>query len=116
VAAYRCLANPAIGIQDILSGHTHATRERIRAQEVVLLVQDTTVLHDGTTQPQVGMGTVKIKARDEYLLHPTVAFPPERVNGGVVGMQVWQRPEQPAAQQRKRKPLAEQERDRWLAG
>jgi hypothetical protein len=36
VAAYRFLDNPAIGDQEILSGHHHATLERIRTQEVVL--------------------------------------------------------------------------------
>jgi transposase-like protein len=30
-AAYRFLDNPDIGVQEILSGHTHATLERIRA-------------------------------------------------------------------------------------
>jgi hypothetical protein len=99
-----------------LSGHTHATLERIRTQEVVLLVQDTTFLHDGTTQPKAGMGTVKSNTREEYLRHPTVAFTPERVNLGVVGMKVWQRPEQPVAQQRKSKPIEEKERYRWLEG
>ena len=116
VAAYRFLNNPAIGVQEILSGHTHATLERIRTQEVVLLVQDTTFLNYGTTQPKAGMGTVKIKTREEYLLHPTVAFTPERVNLGVVGMKVWQRPEQPVAQQRKSKPIEEKESYRWLEG
>jgi Transposase DNA-binding len=84
-AAYRYLDNPDIGVQEILSGHTHITLERIRAQEVVLLVQDSTFLDYGTTQPKVGMGPVKIKVRDEYLWHPTVAFTPERVNLGVGG-------------------------------
>jgi hypothetical protein len=116
VAAYRFLDNSAIGIQDILSGHTHATLERIRAQEVVLLVQDTTFLDDGTTHPTGGMGTVKIKVHDEYLLHLTVAFASTRVNLGVVGMKVWQRLEQPVAKQRKSKPIAEKESYRWLEG
>jgi hypothetical protein len=116
VAAYRFLNNPDIGVQEILSGHTHATLERIRTQEVVLLVQDTTFLNYGTTQPKAGMGTVKIKTREEYLLHPTVAFTPERVNLGVVGVKVWQRPEQPVAQQRKSKPIEEKESYRWLEG
>jgi hypothetical protein len=80
VAAYRFLDNPAIGEQEILSGHQHATLERIRAQEVVLLVHDTTFLNDGTTQQKPGMGTVKVKSRAESLRHPTVAFTPERVN------------------------------------
>jgi hypothetical protein len=115
-SASRFLDNPHIDVQEILSGHTHATQERIRAQEVVLLVQDTTFLHDGTTQPKAGMGTVKSKTREESLLHLTVAFTPERVKVGVVGMQVWQRPEEPVAQQRKSKPIAEKESDRWLEG
>jgi len=116
VAAYRFLDNPDIGVPEILSGHTRATLERIRTQEVVLLVQDTTFLNYGTTQPKAGMGTVKIKTREEYLLHPTVAFTPARVNLGVVGMKVWQRPEQPVAQQRKSKPIEEKESYRWLEG
>jgi len=116
VAAYRFLDNPDIGVQEILSGHTHATLERIRAQEVVLLVQDTTFLNYGTTHPKAGVGTVKHTTREEYLLHPTVAFTPERVNLGVVGMKVWQRPAQPVAQQCKRKPIEEKERYRWLEG
>jgi Transposase DNA-binding/Transposase Tn5 dimerisation domain len=116
VAAYRFLDNPAIGEQEILSGHRHATLERMRAQEVVLLVQDTTFLDYGTTQPKKGMGTVKIKVREEYLLHPTVAFTPERMNLGVLGLKVWQRPEQPVAQERHRKPIEENESYRWLEG
>jgi hypothetical protein len=116
VAAYRFLDTPAIGIQDILSGPTHATRERIRAQAVVLLVQEPTCLDDGTTQPKAGMGTVKSTVHAAYLVHPTVAFTPERVNVGVVGMQVWQRPEPPVAQQRQSKPMAETERYRWREG
>jgi hypothetical protein len=80
VAASRVLNNPDLGVQELLSGHIHATLERIRTQEVVWLVQDTTFLHDGTTQPQAGMGPVKINTREEYRLHPTVVFTPERVN------------------------------------
>jgi Transposase Tn5 dimerisation domain/Transposase DNA-binding len=116
MAAYRFLDNPAISEQEILSGHKYATLARIQEQAVVLLVQDTTFLDYGTTQPKQGMGTVKIKVREEYLLHPTVVFTPERMNLGVLGLQVWQRPEQPVAQERHRKPLEEKESYRWLKG
>jgi hypothetical protein len=115
-AAYRFLDNPAIGEQEILSGHRHATLERIRTRDVVLLVQDTTFLDDGTTRPKKGMGTVKVKVREEHRLHPPVAFTPARLNLGVLGLKIWQRPEQLAAQERHRKPLAEQESSRWLEG
>jgi hypothetical protein len=116
VAADRFLNNPDVGIQEILSCHAHATLERIRAQEAVLRVQDTTFLNYGTTHPKAGLGTVKIKTRAAYLLHATGAFTPERVNVGVVGMKVWQRPEAPLAQQRNSKPIEEKERYRWREG
>ena len=80
VAASRVLANPALGVPEMLSGHTHATRERRRAQEGVVLGQDPTVLGYGTTPPKAGMGPVKVQVREESLLHPTVACPPARVN------------------------------------
>jgi Transposase DNA-binding len=65
VAAYRVLSTPDLGVQAIWSGHTRATLERLRTQEVVWLGQATTVLNDGTTQPNAGMGTVKIHTRAE---------------------------------------------------
>jgi hypothetical protein len=116
VAASRCLDNPALDEQEILSGHTHATLERMRAQAVVLLVQDTTVLDYGTPQPKQGMGPVKITGRDEDLRHPPVAITPERMHLGVLGMTMGQRPEQPVAQERPRKPREEQESYRWRPG
>jgi hypothetical protein len=90
--------------------------ERVRLQEVALLVQDTSFLNYGTLQPKAGRGTVKERTREEYLLHATVAFTPERVNLGVVGAKLWQRPEEPGAHERARKPLEEKESYRWLEG
>jgi hypothetical protein len=83
---------------------------------VALLVQDTSLLNYGTLQPKVGMGTVKERDRDEYLLHTTVAFTPERVNMGVLGAKLWQRPQQPVGHERKRKFIEEKESYRWLEG
>jgi Transposase DNA-binding len=116
VAAYRFLDNPHVGCEEILSGHRQATLERIRAQEVALLGQDTSFLNYGTLQPKAGMGTVKERVRDEYLLHTTVAFTPERVNMGVLGAKLWQRPEQPVGRERKHKPIEEKESYHWLEG
>jgi Transposase DNA-binding len=79
VAAYRFLENPAIGLQEILSGHTHATLDRIPTPEVVVLVHDTTCIDAGTPHPKAGLGTVKGKSHEEYLWPPTVALTPERV-------------------------------------
>jgi hypothetical protein len=116
VAAYRFLDNPHVGCEEILSGPKQATLARIRTQEVALLVQDTSFLNYGTLQAKAGMGTVKERVRDEYLRHTTVAFTPERVNLGVLGATLWQRPEQPVGHKRKRKPIEEKESYRWLEG
>src|SRR5919109_5265783 len=66
LAAYRFLDNPRVSLTEILSGHQHATLERLQAQEVVLLVQDTTFLNYGTLRPKKGVGTVKERMREEY--------------------------------------------------
>lgn len=116
VAASRFLDHSAMGEQEMLSGHQHATLGRIRTEDVVLLVQDTTFLDDGTPQPKQGMGTVKVKAHEAELLQPTVAFTPERLHLGVLGLKRWQRPAPPVAQERHRNPLAAHERYRWLEG
>src|SRR5882672_5690632 len=116
VAAYRFLDNPNVGCEEILSGHQQATLARLRTQEVALLVQDTSFLNYGTLRPKAGMGTVREKVREEHLLHTTVAFTPERVNLGVLGAKLWQRPEQPVGHERKGKPIEEKESFRWLAG
>jgi hypothetical protein len=79
-AASRVLDNPDIGVQEMLSGHTHATLERLRVQESAWLVQETTSLEDGTTPPQAGMGTGQIQVRDADLRPPPGAFTPERVH------------------------------------
>jgi hypothetical protein len=116
VAAYRFLDNPSVGFAEILSGHKAATLERLCMQEVALLVQDTSFLNYGTLQPKVGMGTVKERSCEEYLLHTTVAFTPERVNLGVLGAKLWQRPDEPVAHERARKPIEKKESYRWLEG
>jgi hypothetical protein len=62
----------------MLPGQHHATLERSRAQEVVWRAQGTTFLRYGPTRQQPGMGTVQVKSRAEYLLHPSGAFTPAR--------------------------------------
>jgi hypothetical protein len=116
VAADRFLDNPNGGFEEILSGHQQATRERLRTQEVGVVVQDTSCLNSGTLQPKAGMGTVKERIRDEYLLPTTVAFTPARVTLGVLGAKLWQRPEEPVAHERARKPSEEKESYRWVEG
>jgi hypothetical protein len=112
-AVYRFLDNDNVSLEEILSGHKSATMERIRNQQMVLLAQDTTFLDFGQEE-SVGLGTLKRRPTDHYLLHPTVAFTPSRVNLGVLGAKLWQRPEEPVGHLRRKKPIEEKESYRWL--
>ena len=114
LGVYRFLENPRVDHERILSGHKSAAVERIRAQDVVLLVQDTTFLEYGVTQGKPGFGTLKVTEHDQYLLHPTVALTPERLNLGVLDVKLWQRPEKAVAHLRSKKAIEEKESFRWL--
>jgi len=89
LAAYRFLNNEKVCFDTILAGHREATIERIRQQPVVLILQDTTFLNYGQAE-KVGYGTLRKTKSEHYLLHPSVAFTPSRVNLGVLGAKFWQ--------------------------
>jgi len=113
LAAYRFLDNDKVDFSGIISGHQEATIARIKKQAVVLAIQDTTFLNF-EKQLDSEYGTLKRTQSNHYLLHPTVAFTPDRVNLGVLGAKFWQRPEAPVAHERTRKPIEEKESFRWL--
>ena len=115
-AASRFLSNARVAAVDILNGPSQATRKRIERKPVVLIVQDTTCLAYVKEIARHGFGTLRRTVKDEYLLHPSVAFTPERVNVGVLGHHFWQRPEQPVGHLRKHRPIAAKESHRWLRG
>lgn len=116
VAAYRFLDNDAVTLEKILSGHKAATLDRIKQEDVVLVLQDTTFLSLQSKEPVRDYGTLKKIETDSYLWHVGIAVTPQRVNLGVLHAEQWQRPETPIAHLRDKKPIEEKESYRWLAG
>ena len=112
-AAYRFLDNDKVDVEQISQGHRVASIERIKAQTCVLLPQDTTFLNFDQEE-NAGLGTLKRTQSEQYLLHATVAFTASRVNLGVVNAKFWQRPDEPVAHLRNKKPIEEKESYRWL--
>jgi hypothetical protein len=123
-AAYRLLDNDKVGQDAIFAMHRDPTLERIRAQKVVLIAQDTTELD--MTRPQeimVGAGPLNDESRVGFFDHALVAYTPEGVPLGVVAADIWARDfdgfdksaEQKRAE-RRAKPIDEKESHRWLAG
>ena len=112
-ATYRFLSNNAISANDILQGHSRATVERVKEEPVVLVAQDTTFINLATEDRKKEMGTLVCKNKNEFLLHPSVVFTPERTNLGVLHHTLWKRPEGKAAD-RYHTAIEEKESYRWI--
>lgn len=119
-AAYRLFDNEKTTFEGILQAHEDATRERIAAQPVVILAQDTTEVD--LTRPQsrvTGAGPLD-HARVGALLHLLHAFTPDGTPLGSVGAMAWTRDEEalPAASksraERASTPIEEKESYRWV--
>ena len=114
---YRFLSNDRVSFDDILSGHREAMKQRIGAEPVVLIPQDTTFFNFARHQKDKGMGTLKLRESDKQLLHLSVALTPQRVNLGIVDATLWKRPEASSTAtrtQRRQQPTHTKESQRWL--
>ena len=123
-AAYRFLDNEHVTAISILASHRDATIERIRAQTVVLIAQDTTEL-DVTRPHEVmaGAGPLNDSSRVGFHDHVSLAMTPEHLGLGVVDAKIWARDpvefEKDADQkraERRAKSIEEKESFRWVEG
>src|SRR5262249_14921654 len=116
-AAYRFFDNPRTDEDNVLAPHRDATLQRIRQHRVVLLVQDGTEA-DLTRPQEVVGGPLSDENRTGLILHPLLAFPPDRLPLGTVHLQVWARdPKQFRKRQtRRRRPIEAKESKRWPEG
>jgi len=90
-AAYRLLDNPALEWREMLEVHTARTVERLKGEEVVLCIQDTTEL-DFTTQPGIaGLGRLSDDAQHGMYVHPTLMVTPQGLALGVMDAWMWAR-------------------------
>lgn len=110
-AAYRFFSNEAIDWSAILAPHQKQTQVRMKAQAVVLCVDDTTEL-DFNGQQIEGLGRLSYEAQRGMYLHPTYAVTPERVALGVLNVQMWAREPKGKSQAEGK----EKESKRWIKG
>jgi hypothetical protein len=122
-AAYRFFDNDKVTFERVLWSHSERTYERVAAQPVALLIQDTTEL-DFTRPAQVmeGAGYLDNSPRRGAFLHPLVAFTPDGTPLGTCWAKVWTR-DKPVEetrgeyeQRRKQRPIEEKESVRWVEG
>lgn len=117
---YRLFANPKTNFENLLQPHIDATRQRLAAQPIVVLVQDTSELD--VTRPEqqvVGAGPLDGASRRGALLHLLHAFTPDGTPLGTVVGRAWVRDEEPLNASRSRAeraaiPIEAKESHRWV--
>ncbi|MEZ5942136.1 MAG: IS4 family transposase [Planctomycetaceae bacterium] len=120
-AAYRFFSNPRVTPEQILQPHRVATMQRMQAQSVVLVVQDTTEL-DYTDHPMDDARCLNAEDRYGVYQHVQLAVTPSRLPLGVVGTHSFDRDPQtlgqdpPTKRAQKKLPIEQKESARWLEG
>ena len=90
-AAYRFFDNQDVSAQGILAPHIASSVERMRDQPVILAVQDTTFIDYGGHRATEGLGPMNDRDGWGLLCHGTLAFTPEGLPLGVLGLRLWAR-------------------------
>jgi len=117
-ATYRLLDNEEISRTALLAGHVAATWARVADEGVVLAVQDTTDLDFSSHRATVGLGRIGNGYGRGLYAHTTLAITPQRLPVGLLGQQVWARPDDAPVStvSHKKRPIAEKESQKWLDG
>jgi len=118
MGAYRFFKNPKVTMDVVLTAHTEATIERIKAHRVVLVPQDSTTLNYSTHPMTEGLGPINNKADKAVglLLHDTLAFTERGTPLGILDAQCWARNPQEKGKSNRRKelPIEQKESMKWL--
>src|ERR1051325_3403895 len=89
-AAYRFFDNKKTDPHKVLTPHQGATRQRVAAEAVVIVAQDTTEIDLTRKQEKVGGPLSDIHHWGLYA-HAMLALTPQRVPLGVVHVEMWSR-------------------------
>lgn len=113
---YRLWDSTAVTPTAIRSAHRDATLERIRADALILAIQDTTELSFSAQAAMQGLGPLAGRGRQGILVHSVLAVSPTGVPLGVLEQETWTRgPEQAGSRHTRRKRITEEkESGRWL--
>jgi hypothetical protein len=123
-AAYRFLDNGRVDEHKVLAPHGEATLQRVRAQAVVIVAQDTTETEVTRKHERMdGAGPLNDAARLGFYNHVLLAVTPEKLPLGVVHAHIWardaadfQKSAEAKRAERKAKPIEAKESYRWLEG
>jgi hypothetical protein len=118
-AGSRIFSAEQMSVEKMLAGHVAQTAQRCQEQSEVIVAQDTTELNYTTHKGAKGLGPINAHPVSRgLLLHTALALTAEGVPVGLLSQETWAR--DPAtfgtAAQRRRRPVAEKESQKWLTG
>ena len=123
MAAYRLFDNGKVTFENVLEPHIFKTRERVAAQPVALIVQDTTEVDVTRPEDQVtGAGPLDGDSRRGALLHLLEAFVPNGTPLGALGASIFVRSDEAETNASKTRgerqaiPIEQKESFRWVQG
>ena len=117
-ATYRFLGHPETSMEKVLASHYEATLDRIRREEVVLAVQDTTTLNYTAHPATENLGPIGYRRNGGFglLVHDTMAFNREGTPLGLLDVQCWARDEKDFGKRKRRHEVAIEQKEsyKWL--
>jgi len=116
MAAYRFINNENVTPEKILSSHQIATLNRIQAEEVVLIPQDTTEINFSGRKSIRDMGYLSSEKSQGFLVHPSIAITPQKNCLGIVDLQFLNRKELGKRKSSKNQKIENKESYRWVKG
>jgi hypothetical protein len=120
-ALYRFLSNGAVAPVAILEAHRAKTMDRVKDQEVVLCVQDTTSLNFDTEKPARGLGPIGTSSAQGLYVHSCLTVTADGTPQGLLWWKTYARENGAKASRRRKKcigstPIEEKESYRWVEG
>jgi hypothetical protein len=115
--AYGLIEHPSadLSLKGLLASHQERTQERMAAESLVLLPQDTTSLNYTGLQQTTGLGTLGQSGGRGLWLHSLLAFRPDGVPLGVLQAHCWARPPEPSdTVGRNAQSIVDKESVRWV--
>lgn len=116
IATYRFFDNEQITEAALLEPHQESTLRRVRQQERVLVIQDTTEIDYSARKELEGAGPLSVKERRGFFAHSQYVVTPERLPLGVWGSKIYAREDESGHCNRKQEPIEAKESYRWLVG
>lgn len=114
--AYEFWKNPRIKASDIRLAHQRSTIERVKQQQLVLAVQDTTELNFTHHPDKKGVGYLDSSKARGLKVHSTLCVSSEGVPLGLLNQQVWARDLKELGKKRSRhkRLTKDKESQRWI--